>query len=64
MNLSEGGLFVDHIMVMNTKNGKILSRPEIFGHELYGINFKLNGSSDVVETKGECVSEFRTMMKS
>lgn len=58
INLSEGGLLAGHIVAMNTKNGEILSRPRISGQELYGMNFRLNGGSDVVETNGECIREF------
>lgn len=57
LNLSEGGLLAEHIVEMNTKNGKILNRPEISGQELYDLRFRLDKESETIKTKGECVRE-------
>jgi anti-anti-sigma factor len=57
LNLSKGGIFADKIKTINTKTGKIVSRLEIAGQEFFDLRFKLNGSSEFIETKGECVWE-------
>ncbi len=62
-NLSEEGAFVDQITSISTKNGVIANQPEIEGQELYDFKFRLTGSSEPIETKGECVREYKTREK-
>ena len=55
LNLSKGGIFVDLIKANSKKTGERVNKPEIVGKELNDLGFKLNGSSELVETKGICV---------
>ncbi len=62
-NLSEGGAFADQIMAINMENGETINQPKIGRYGLYDIKFRLNGESELIETKGECVREIRTEEK-
>jgi anti-anti-sigma regulatory factor len=62
LNLSEGGILADIIMVIGKKTGEKVNKPEIVGKELYDLRFNLtrpceDGSSEFFETKGVCVWE-------
>ncbi|MGR3219172.1 MAG: PilZ domain-containing protein [Candidatus Anammoxibacter sp.] len=59
INLSEGGLMACDISAVHEKNGETVKNPELEGQELYGMNFRLNGDSDVIEARGECIREYR-----
>ncbi|MGR3318739.1 MAG: PilZ domain-containing protein [Candidatus Anammoxibacter sp.] len=63
INLSEGGLMAYDISAIHDKNGKTVENPALVGQELYGMNFRLNGGNDVIDTKAECVREFRNNEK-
>ena len=55
LNLSEGGLLADRIIVFNLETGKVVSEPEIAGCEIHDIKFSLDGTSKLIETKGKCI---------
>ncbi|MFQ5786425.1 MAG: PilZ domain-containing protein [Thermodesulfobacteriota bacterium] len=58
LNLSEGGMFADQVLAMDAKTKDVFIPKKIAGHELYDMKFRLNGNSDIIETKAECVREF------
>ncbi|MGR3319633.1 MAG: PilZ domain-containing protein [Candidatus Anammoxibacter sp.] len=59
INLSEGGIFADHIIAFNPETEKEIDRPEIIGNKIYNLKFCLNGNSKLVETRGEYVRQQR-----
>lgn len=59
INLSEGGALADRITAVNTTNGETITNPDMSGQDFYDMKFKLNGNAGLIETKGECVREFR-----
>ncbi|MGR3220364.1 MAG: hypothetical protein ACUZ8H_11200, partial [Candidatus Anammoxibacter sp.] len=60
INLSESGLMACNISAVHEQNGETVENPELEGQELYGMNFRLNDGDDVIDTKAECVREFRS----
>ena len=59
VNLSEGGMFAKEILALNTKGDEEIYNHSILENDIHEINFKLNNGSDVIETSGKCVREFR-----
>lgn len=59
LNLSEEGLLAESITTFYTRSGEIARYPGIRGQGLCDLEFGLDGSSEIMETQGECVWETR-----
>jgi anti-anti-sigma regulatory factor len=55
LNLSKGGIFADQIKTIDVEKGKAVNEKDIIGRELHDLKFKLDGTLEFVESKGECV---------
>ena len=58
-NLSEGGIYTENIIAFNQKTEKEIDQSGTIGKELYNIEFRLNGYTKLVETRGEYVRQYR-----
>lgn len=63
LDLSEGGMFADQILILDEKTEEIVIPQEMAGQELYDIKFKLDDNSKLIETRGECIREIKTKEK-
>lgn len=55
LNLSESGVFADQIKSVNDEKGKVVSEKDLIRREIHNLKFELNGTSEFIETNGECV---------
>lgn len=63
VNLSEGGVFADQILTVGTNTEEIIPPSEISGLELSDMKFRFDKHSNIIETKAECIREFRNNKK-
>ena len=63
LDLSEGGMFADQILTIGAETGEIVIPQDVSGYELYDLKFKIDDSLEPIETRGECVREYRTHEK-
>ena len=59
LDLSEGGTFAEQVLAVDAETEDIFVPEKIAGQELYDMKFRLNEDSNLIETSGECVWEFR-----
>ncbi len=57
LNLSEGGIFAEQIVTINTKTGKTVNASGLTDCKLYDLRFKINEDTGFIETRGVCVWE-------
>lgn len=57
INMSEGGLFMSRIEVIDMRTGSFVAPPALKNQEFHDITFRLNGSKKGVKAKGICVRE-------
>ncbi len=63
LNISEGGMYADQILILDEKTEEIVVPQEMAGQELYDMEFKLDDNSRLIEARGECVREIKTKEK-
>ncbi|MGR3220110.1 MAG: PilZ domain-containing protein, partial [Candidatus Anammoxibacter sp.] len=59
IDLSEGGMFADSIIVFNPETDEEIDHSEIMGNKLRSIEFRLNGNPELIKIGGEFVRQLR-----